>query len=546
MPAVPAQEARLADDLEIPRLEHGRRVALAEGRQRRQLVEKSRRHLVEVDPAVRLDLRNHVVHRHVDGVTQAAAEIRKSRGIDLDTGGEGVAAVRGEQIPAPSQGVGDVDPRNGPGGAAGAAAVERHEQGRPVELLRQARGDDAQDAGVPGLVAQHDGALPGEVDLARDEVPSSTAHLRLDLAAAVVRALQHLEQISRLAVVLRHQELDGQLGAAESTGGVETRAQPETHVARIELTVACVAGEGGVHQTTKSRTLGLLEVAETESGKDPVLAAQGDDVGNRPERHQGERVEQELAELGGELSSPGEPLAQRPHQLERDPHSCVVLEAGLPLSRGARVDEGRRSGQLCRQLVVVRDHHVDAELRGQRDLLDRRGTVVHGDDQSHAVLRELSHGLLAQTVSLAQAIRQAKIDGVADETEEIEQQAGGGNTVDVVIPEDQDALAIVHGPLDARDRGLHGGKRLGVGKVLQPRVQEAPGIRRLPDTSLEEESCHDPGARHLPRQAGPPILIDVQDGPPLVGHHEIATAAQRSRSSRSRCSSTGMTLRFER
>jgi hypothetical protein len=73
-----------------------------------------------------------------------------------ETRGDGVAAVRLEQVRAAREQLVEIEPRQAAARAAAALALERDEHRRPLEPLDEPRRDDADDAGMPGLGPQQD------------------------------------------------------------------------------------------------------------------------------------------------------------------------------------------------------------------------------------------------------------------------------------------------------------------------------------------------------------------------------------------------------
>ncbi len=128
-----------------------------------------------------------------------------------------------------------------------------------------------------------------------------------------------------------------------------------------------------------------------------------------------------------------------------------------------RVDYGQGGGQFPLDGMVVRDDEVDAERpRAVRGVV-RRDTVVHGNDECDALLFGGVDPGGVEPIAVFDAM--GHVMAVARDAEAL-QRAGhnrdGGNTIDVVVPENQDVFAVVSGAGNAVDGGAHVGHREGV------------------------------------------------------------------------------------
>ena len=152
-------------------------------------------------------------------------------------------------------------------------AVERDDHDRAVVALDQARGDDADDAGVPALAGQDQPRrlaqmigqltprrLGGGVDLAlgRDAARSSPA-------SAPPRSPRPAPSSSR-----QHQ-LDPGIGPVEPAGGVDPRRQPERQIALVEPSRLAFRGRHQRPQPNPARPPHLRQPAPDQR---PVLAHQ--------------------------------------------------------------------------------------------------------------------------------------------------------------------------------------------------------------------------------------------------------------------------------
>src|SRR6185436_19017002 len=117
----------------------------------------------------------------------------------------------------------EVDAPDAPSGSAPDAAVQRDDQGGPVEALRQPRGHDADDALVPAVAGDDDRA-PRPV---ADEAHRLADHRLLDGAALRVAALELRRERPRPVGVAGHEDVDRALRVGEAPAGVEARRDAE-------------------------------------------------------------------------------------------------------------------------------------------------------------------------------------------------------------------------------------------------------------------------------------------------------------------------------
>ena len=100
-------------------------------------------------------------------LAELAAEGGQVRFGDLQPRRRGVAAVARQQLAALGEGGVQVEPRDAAGRADArlhAELVERDHDRGPVELVGEPSGDDADDAGMPVVVGQHERRVAGRIE----------------------------------------------------------------------------------------------------------------------------------------------------------------------------------------------------------------------------------------------------------------------------------------------------------------------------------------------------------------------------------------------
>ena len=159
-------------------------------------------------------------------------------------------------------------------------ALERDERERPVVALDEPGGDDPDHARVPAGAGEHVArALPerGDLCLGFEE------HARLGVATLLVGAVELVGDLRRAHRVLGEDQLERGVGAVEAAGRVQARRQPEAHRALVH---AARVDAGAGHERAQPGLRRARERAQAAARERTVLAAQGDAVGDRRERHE--------------------------------------------------------------------------------------------------------------------------------------------------------------------------------------------------------------------------------------------------------------------
>ncbi len=340
------------------------------------------------------------------------------------------------------------------------------EDGRPVVALHEARGHDPEHAGVPAVRPEHDGRR--KIGTQRLKLVERFLQGGLvDLLPHGVVFLEALRDRHRLARIGGEEKAHAALGVSEPSGGVDAWRQDVGHVPALDP----VGPQAG--HFFQGDDAGLRRVADTvepELGDDAVLAAERDYIRDGSERDQ---IQMFVDEARGQGSRTvlGQPL----DELEHDPDPRQLLErvgAIPPL----RVQDGVRFGKDPQRLVMVRHDHVDAVLLGQLDLGGRGDAAVRGDDETDAPLLGDVHAPDREAVSVPNPIR----DEIGDLGPQVHegggQEAGGRDSIDVVVPVDQDGLTLVDGFPDARRGKVHITHRECVQQLVQVWLEEALNV----------------------------------------------------------------------
>ena len=192
-----------------------------------------------------------------------------------------------------------------------------------------------------------------------------------------------------------------------------------------------------------------------------------------------------------------------------------------------RVDDREGVGGFVAGQVVIGDDHVHAVRGGSRERLVGPHAVVDGHDHPDAARGQVVDHPGVEPVAVGVPIGDRPHGIGLDELEEPHEQRGATHPVDVVVPTNRDALAILDGLRKACSRALHVRQQGGGAQVPKLWLQEPLRLRFRADAPQPEQARDDvrheerPGElRHVVRQrvgldgAQRPVRIRDHRGPP--------------------------------
>jgi hypothetical protein len=139
-----------------------------------------------------------------------------------------VTAVANQQVGAFAQSRRQVKSGDAASGPAPLSAIASDDNRGAIELLKDARGDDAHNADVPKGLAFDDDEVIFGFELGADGRNGFFRYAAFDFLALTVFSIQLLGERHRGAHVARHQEVQGRLSRLKPASGIETRSKLET------------------------------------------------------------------------------------------------------------------------------------------------------------------------------------------------------------------------------------------------------------------------------------------------------------------------------
>jgi len=322
----------------------------------------------------------------------------------------------------------------------------RERDHRPVQLVFDARGEDAHHALVPGLVKERDararrfGQLAAFIDHRGHRL---LQHAAFDRAPLAVERIQLLRAVGRARRVVGDQAFDAKAHVREASRGIEARAHDEAEVERGGL--ARIASRD-LHERHQPRlALARAQPLEAVADQDAVVGVELHHIGHRAKRDEiGERRKVRLAarERRALEHAPVPQLrAQREHHVEHhaDPREALARESAARL---VGIDDARRGGQFGAGQVMVGDQRGDAERVRMRHALDARDAVVHGDDEVGLFRRGNVDELGREAITELEAVRHEIVDLRAERAQRTDTDRAGRGAVAVVVGHDEDALTV--------------------------------------------------------------------------------------------------------
>ncbi len=294
---------------------------------------------------------------------------------------------------------------------------------------------------MPALSGEHDHLVLDRVVFAFELRERLLEDFVLGRLAQLVLLAQLGGEVHRTVEILRQKQLGGEACLAHAPGGVDARREHEADSRGGQMAV----GHAGLReQPLKADVVRVLHAAQPLGDKNAVFAHDWHDVRDRAERY----------EVGVAVEHRVRVARKRTDQLERDAHARETVErVGVP--RLLAVDDRFGLGQVVVALVVVGDNDLHAKLPRERDLLVRRDARIHRDHQARAPAVKLLHRLPRQTVALAQAVRDIIFARSALSAQVIDQRAGRGDAVNIVVAVDHNALASRERAAYHLDRLVH-------------------------------------------------------------------------------------------
>jgi len=330
-----------------------------------------------------------------------------------------------------------------------------------------------------------------------------------------VARIQPARDLLRLGRVFRQEQSHGIVGGADPAGCVDPGDEGEGGNAGVDDRVAEARR---VAQGLQAHAPVLVEKLEADAGEDPVFVHQGGQVADRPEGHEIEVVAKVRIGAVCPEADVAQPASQGDQEVEDDSDAGKMLE-GEGAVAAIGVDDGRRSGQRRRHLVMVQDDRVDALCAGVFDFLPVRHPAVDRDDQPDLPGLEPVDGRAVQAVSLVHPVGNVVHHAIVDPAQKPVQDRQGGDSVGIVIAVDRNRFLPLDRADHARNALLHVLHEERAVQVVQRGVQESPGGREIGDAAVDENLGNDGVELEFFHEKGLDVRIRFREFPSCNRQH---------------------------
>ena len=399
-----------------------------------------------IDEGVEFDARLEVLglQAAAGGFDEPLPEGREIFFVDAQAGCHVVTAEWAEQVGA----VGErFDQRQSLDAASAAVTVARlvkaYDNGGPVVFAAEARGDDADDAGVPSVAAHDDGAVSVGIKGFLELGMGGFEDVLFQFLTFAVADIELVGQAAGVAWVFGDKQVQRGLGGVEASGGVEAWTETETHVGGHDG-----RDDGGnIHEGAQALPFGLAQAHEAVADDDAVLTAQRGEVADGA--HGGEI--EKAAQIG--FAGAGDFL-QSVAEFE---NQCGGAEVGVAAD-DLRVDEGGAAGGTVFRFMVVDDDEIHAAGGEPFGFFVRGGAAVEGDEKRWLEVGEDAvESFAAEPVTLGFAQREKAACCESEPLQKTMEDGEGGDAIDIVVAVEHDFFLCFEGAREALRDGTNAG-----------------------------------------------------------------------------------------
>ena len=403
-----------------------------------------------------------------NGLAQPPSKFRYIFSFNRQSGGLRMPAEANEQVTACAHCIMDVHAGNRPRRTDADIAVLREQHRRPFVFFHQPGSCQPDDAGIPSLAADDNGAFVHKINLLPRHLVRLLENVNLQLPAADVILIQFFGNLPRRVHSPCRQKLNAARGQRQPPACVDSRRHAERNVGRCDL---LRVNPGGFHQRNQPRPLRSRHRRQPVGHNDAVFIHQRHDIRNRRQRG-------ELPKRLNRFRS-----ADCLNQLKRNARATQPTKRVIAQQR---IEHCLAFGHLRPELVVIRHNHAHPQFLRPRDLRRARNTAIYGNQQ-FGMCRNLFDRRDIQAISFAVSVRNIKIDLCALFAQIGQKNGRGGDAIHVVIAENRDLLMLLDGVADDGDRLPHILHQHRVMQILALRMQIALDFFRRVNLPIQQQ-----------------------------------------------------------
>lgn len=309
-------------------------------------------------------------------------------------------------------------------------------------------------------------------------------HGGFDRATFFVEAVEFGGDLAGFVRVLRGEQADAEVCATDPAAGVDARAECEAQVraGRVARQARRLDQRGDADVLARTHDLEALRherAVEAAKLRDVGDGAECDDVEQVDQLGFGAILEEAAgAECADECGSGEEAHADRGE---------VAVRGAFGFVEAVGIYQRERVRERGRAFVVVDDDHVDCRVAGGVERVECLRAAIDRDDQRGAFAGEADECFARRAIAFEQAVGDVGAGFDAEIAQDEHHQRGGGGAVDVVIAEDRDLFAGLHGVGEALGGAVHVAEDRRVGHERADRRRTVRVERVTGAASGEEE-----------------------------------------------------------
>jgi hypothetical protein len=530
--AILSQGRRLGD-AGILQQEEGLGIGGSEGLEELQLSRLRRVELLRCDDGIDRDPGPEDVFRQgIRDPVQVRPQLVDPEGIDAEAGRQLVSAVADHQVGGSIEGLAKMESGHGASGALGGAIIEEsgHER-RPVGIVFEPAGDDADHAFVPLLTHHHQDSFG--LWTGGGQLPGLDEDALLLFPPLGVESVQLLGKHPGFASVFGQHKAKRMAGVGDPADGIDSRSDLKADAPGGDVPARTLEAADG-EKLDEPGLSGVGEPLKAEAGDDPVLP---------PERHhvcdgaEGGQIDEGVADPINVLPQlPSQPGAELPG----DSGSAEVGK-GIAAVGAVRIDHRIRDRERVLRKVMVGDDRHHSGLLDRLHLLVGGDAAIAGEKEARAEGHGVSHGLRMDAIAPLDPMGDIGVDLEVHPLQESGKDGRAGDAIHIVVAMHEHQAPFASDLQKGMDGGLEVGQeprigKLGVGGADQllglcgvgpaPCGQDGSGQR--PETQLTAEpglgfgiararlpEGFGPGGdRHQQARRRPPAPLRVRPFPP--------------------------------
>ncbi len=345
-----------------------------------------------------------------------------------------------------------------------------------MKFFGQSCGHDANHAGMPATIGQHQRRIPIGVELFGGLFVGAQINAPFDTVAALVQFVEIGGQCRGPFGRIGREQLDAERGLAQPAGRVEPRRQHETDILARKFGLLVELRQFQKRRHAQARS--FAQTRQSVPHQHAIFIDQRDHVAHRSQRHQSDGLHQKVPHRLADFFRLAGALTQCPGQLEGH---AGTAQPGERIGSGGQARMHDRVGRRQRgaDRMMIGDDQLQPELASPQRFGDARHTAIDGDDHLRATTGQCLKRVAIQTIAVVDAIGHVVADLGREQLEAQGQKRRAAHSVDVVIAVHDDSPTGGDGRHDAVGRSGYARQILGIAQAAQPGFEKVAGLASI-------------------------------------------------------------------